>query len=139
MYPSILVERSKKGNIVMKKLIVSADESAQNNHTSIEEYFSDFINRADHVGYELHVDDDVNLTMKANEDGDKMPKIEIATEKIADGSYIFSAVLTFPVLDSSALNFSDSLEYWTKKWNDVAEFITSILEFEFHLEYLTED
>ena len=108
-----------------RKPIVAAEDIT-------DKYFSDFAGRAYNIGYDLDVDSDMNIKMAAREDADKMPKIDIATEKTANATYLFFPMMTFPILDSNELEFTDSLEYYTKKWNRVAMFLTSLLEYEFN-------
>ena len=110
-----------------RRPVIAADEDIT------DKYFSDFAGRAYNIGYDFDVDADMNIKMTAIEDVDKMPKIDIATEKIADGSYMFLPMMTFPILDSAELNFADSLSYYTRKWNNVARFLTSLIQFELNI------
>lgn len=108
-----------------RQLVIAAEDIT-------DRYFSDFAGRAYNIGYDFDVDSDMNIKMTAREDADKMPKIDIATEKTTDGTYLFFPMMTFPILDSNELEFADSLEYYTKKWNRVAMFLTSLINFEFN-------
>lgn len=116
----------------MKRMIIASKRPIKAAEDVTYEYFSDFAGRAYNVGYDLEVDSDFNVKMTAREDADMMPKIETATHKMNDGTYTFSPVLTFPILDSNNLDYADSLEYWMKKWMEVAAFLTSLIQYEFN-------
>ena len=116
----------------MKRVIRASKRPVVAAQDITDKYFGDFAGRAYNIGYDFDVDSGMNIKMTAREDADKMPKIDIATEKTKDGSYLFFPTMTFPVLDSSELEFADSLEYYTKKWNRVAMFLTSLINFEFN-------
>ena len=116
----------------MKRVIKASRRSVLGAESITDKYFGDFAGRAYNIGYDFEVDSDVNIKMTARDDADKMPKIDIATEKMSDGTYLFSPTMTFPVLDSNELEFADSLEYYTKRWNRVAMFLTSLIEYEFN-------
>ena len=116
----------------MKRVIRASRKQIIASEDITDKYFSDFAGRAYNIGYDFDVDSDMNIKMTAREDADKMPKIDIATEKTSDGTYLFYPMMTFPILDSNELEFADSLEYYTKKWNEVAMFLTSLIEYEFN-------
>ena len=116
----------------MKRMIVASRTPIKTSEDITDKYFSDFAGRAYNVGYDFEVDSDFNVKLTARGDADKMPKIEIATHKMNDGTYEFSPMLTFPVLDSNDLDYADSLEYWMKRWIGVASFLTSLIRYEFN-------
>lgn len=116
----------------MKRIIKASRRPITAAEDITDKYFSDFARRAYNIGYDFDVDSDMNIKMSARDDADKMPKIDIATEKTSDGTYLFFPMMTFPVLDSNELEFADSLEYYTKRWNRVAMFLTSLIDYEFN-------
>ena len=116
----------------MKRVIRASRRPITAAEDITDNYFRDFARRAYNIGYDFDVDSDMNIKMSARDDSDKMPKIDIATEKTSDGTYLFFPMMTFPVLDSNELEFADSLEYYTKRWNRVAMFLTSLIDYEFN-------
>lgn len=116
----------------MKRVIRASRQPVIASEDITDKYFGDFAGRAYNIGYDFDVDSDMNIKMTAREAADKMPKIDIATEKTTAGTYLFFPMMTFPILDSNELEFADSLEYYTKKWNRVAMFLTSLINFEFN-------
>lgn len=116
----------------MKRVIKASKRPVVAAEDITYKYFGDFAGRAYNIGYDFDVDSDMNIKMSARDDADKMPKIDIATEKTSDGTYLFFPMMTFPVLDSNELEFADSLEYYTKRWNRVAMFLTSLIDYEFN-------
>ena len=118
---------------MMKRVIKATKRRIESAEDITDRYFSDFEGRAYNIGYDFKVDSDMNIEMSARKDADMMPKIEIAKEEMSDGTYLFSPTMIFPVLNSDDLESSDSLEYWTERWNRVARFLTSLINYNFNL------
>ena len=87
---------------------------------------------ADKIGYDMQVDyNTLDIQMVKHSDPDKdLPDIEIDTHN-NDGIYTFDAKLTYPVLDTNNMSYSDTVEYVMKKWMDIAGFVRRLLEWEY--------
>ena len=78
--------------------------------------------------YDLSVDEDCNLTVIATKDKSFMPTIEITTE-FNNGKYMYSPVLTFPVLDYADMQYYDDIEHWTNRWHSIGLLMSHLVDF----------
>lgn len=78
--------------------------------------------------YNLEISENGDLEATAFEDADMMPKIAIHKSEV-DGNYYYSAALAFPVLDSTEMEFYDSIAYWMKRWSEIGHIITMLDQF----------
>ena len=85
--------------------------------------FEEYENEAYHAGYDVAVDDELNLYFKCKENADMMPVIT-AKKTEEQGKVWYDLTLTFPKLDSSKFEYYDDCEYWVKKWYKVGEFVS---------------
>lgn len=95
-----------------------------------DDEFGDLINLAYNAGYDLQVSDDLQMTLKATKDSTYMPKITVETVEETDGIY-FVPTLKFPELSGWNLNYSDDIEYYIGCWQDIAKFITQLMDFQY--------
>ena len=85
--------------------------------------FEEYENKAYYAGYDLAVDDELNLHFKCNEDADMMPVI--SSKKTEErGKVWYDLTLTFPKLDSSKFDYYDDAEHWIGEWYKVGELIS---------------
>lgn len=95
----------------------------------VEAAFGEIINAAYNVGYDLNVDDELNVTLTARHE--QMPNI--VTTKIQDNDTTYYDVkVTFPELSSGPDQFADSIEYSTYKFYQVGRFITKLIRFTYN-------
>lgn len=100
----------------MKKYVKSAEQK-------LPYIFEDYQNEAYYAGYDLAVDDELNLYFKGEKDADKMPVIT-AKKTEEQGKIWYDLTLTFPKLDSSKFDYYDDVEYWIKRWQKVGKFVS---------------
>ena len=100
----------------MKKYVKSAEQK-------LPYIFEDYQNEAYYAGYDLTVDNELNLYFKGEKDVDKMPVIT-AKKTEEQGKIWYDLILTFPKLDSSKFDYYDDVEYCIKRWQKVGKFVS---------------
>lgn len=107
----------------MKRIIKAASGSI----AVLETRLANLISEAYDVGYDLNIDQDVNLVLEVRSSSDKkyLPEIEVETI-IDDGVYYFSPRLIFPKLDFEDMEYYDSIQYWLDKWAKIGKFISTL-------------
>lgn len=111
-----------------RKVVIKASKMlpAEERHPGFGTIESD----AYHAGYDMFVDENYNIQVKAAKDKDILPEIEVFTQT-EKGVSVFNAVVKFPDIDTRESNYTDDTEYIVDKWARVAKFITKLREFEF--------
>lgn len=117
----------------MKRRIVV--QSATNTRVAASELhpaFSELENYAYNRHYELtgEVDNSGNyqLHLECTKNPELMPVVTITTDNSSQ-IFTFATKLTFPELDSSQLDYADSIAHWTSRWAVVGELCTQICRF----------
>ena len=85
--------------------------------------FEEYENEAYYVGYDLAVDDELNVYFKCKENAEMMPVIT-AKKTEEQGKVWYDLTLTFPKLDSSKFDYYDDAEHWIKQWYKVGKFVS---------------
>ena len=81
-------------------------------------------------GYYVSGDSPNNLKLIPNSKLEYLPEIELKPELDSDGEtdmIYFMPVITFPVLDTTKLDFADSVYYYLDKWHDIVGYIAKKL------------
>lgn len=105
------------------------------NNGKYYDYFGDIVSEAYNLGYELNVDDNLNVTLTAFKKDDLHPEIEVITHcktTIGDNDevreiYYFEVNVHFPDIHSSKFEFVDDMKYYLEHWQGIGELVTSIL------------
>lgn len=98
-----------------------------------EQIVGSLVTQAMNCGYTIEVSDAFDITLSANDPEMKLPEIEVTTHSQRPGYFVFTAKLTFPVLDTKLEHYYDSVEYYLKNWDYVGKFITQLCEAEVDL------
>lgn len=107
----------------MKRRILSSTNYTHNG--AFEQLSSD----AYDAGYDLEVDDNLNVIMTARRDANILPTVTIRTEQQSDGTFWFIPTLEFPTLTWDENQFNDSIHYVIKQWDKVGQFMTQLNSF----------
>lgn len=114
----------------MKKYQPNITSATQPTLMFIEGAFNGLESDAYNSGYNMKITRDFQVALTARKDTDHMPIITVNT-LIEDEAVYFEPAMTFPVLDSSKLDYYDSIHYWIGRWADVSNFITQLCKFKY--------
>ena len=113
---------------IMKRKAITAAQDIEKVYNG---GFSNISGKAYKADYDMTISEDgefkMTLECKSN-DKKFMPEIKVNTVE-EDGVYYFNADVKFPELKYDDMEFADSVSYWVKKWEDVADFITALSKF----------
>lgn len=99
----------------MKKYMKAAEQKLP--------YFEEYESEAYYAGYDLAVDDELNLYFTCKENAHMMPVIS-SKKTEEQGKVWYDLTLTFPKLYSSKFDYYDDAEYWIKQWYKVGKFVS---------------
>ena len=116
--------------IMMKKWIKCAEDDSKIEKDSSNQIDS-FKSRAKRLEYELNIDDNICMTMKATNNADKLPIIDIATDMIDKNTYEFYPCMICPALDSIDFSANDEFEYWPARWAEIGKLLSDIRNYRY--------
>lgn len=107
----------------MKRRIISSSE--------IPAAYDSLAGDAYNAGYDMEVDDDLNLTFKSREDF--FPELQ-AVKEVIDGNVYYTPVVKFPDLTVSNGDYYDHIEGVIHSWDKVGKFTSQLVRFEYNPE-----
>lgn len=99
----------------------------------ISKTLAEIISAAYRVGYEMVVDESLNVTFRYTDKAEEknMPVITAETKQYTDTVWGFCPKLVFPELAFTDDMYSGTIHWYIEKWERIGKFITQLIEFEY--------
>lgn len=107
----------------------------------INKAFSEIISEAYYIGYEMIVDENLNITLVYNDKTEEknMPIITVETKQYTDTVWCFCPSLVFPKLIFTDDMYSGDIHWYLENWERIGKFITQLIEFEYDIAVIWSD